>query len=189
MLRHEQPDDEFMCGLCLAEYNDPRALPCLHVYCRQCLDALMARSQNAQMVSCPVCRKPAHVPNCRSAEGFPSDFRTKRLQEWKKNLTPKCRCSVCLSVQVTHICDTCGPLCRKCALKEMAVKTSHKVRLNAWRMQELNIVTLVVKLRLFKKGKERWIFGIYHVQSRQFQHIVVIRFALSVYADVRDNTY
>ena len=142
-----------MCELCLAEYNDPRALPCLHVYCRECLDALVARSQDPKMVSCPVCRKPAHVPDC----GFPSDFRTKRLQEWKKDLdrrtaaqlpavTPKCLCSACLSVQVTHICDTCGPLCRECALNEMAVKTSHKVRLNAWRMQELNIVTLVVKL-------------------------------------------
>ena len=135
---HEKPDDEFMCGLCLAEYTDPRALPCLHVYCRECLDALMARSQDPKVVSCPVCRKQTNVPDCGSAEGFPSDFRTKRLQEWSKALdrrtaaqlpaTQTCRCSGCQSVQVTCICDTCGPLCRECAIKEAVAKTSHKVR-------------------------------------------------------------
>lgn len=132
---HEQLTEDLTCGVCLEEYKDPRALPCLHVYCRACLDVLIARSRDPKYVACPVCRKEARTPDCATSEGFPSDFRIKRLLELRKTLdkhtkaqrqvSQSCVCNVCQSVQVNGFCDTCGPLCSECLRKEE--KTSHKV--------------------------------------------------------------
>ena len=138
--------------ICLAEFTDPRALPCLHVYCRECLDASMARSQDPKVVSCPVCRKQTNVPDCGSAEGFPS-YKRIRDGETKLPVSRTCRCSGCQSVQMTviDICDTCGPIGSDCAVKETAAKSSHKVRLN-YRLQRKIELYVMVSLGHLQKN-------------------------------------
>ena len=130
---NKQLDENLTCAVCQEEYKDPRALPCLHVYCLKCLDTMMTNN-DVKTVSCPLCRVPAKFPDSGSAEGFPSDLGTKRLIEMRKELvkhtrthrtiTPTCHCNGCHSAQVTHFCDTCGPLCSECVKKETS---SHKV--------------------------------------------------------------
>ena len=136
---HERLAEDLTCGVCLEEYKDPRALPCLHVYCRTCLDVLISQSADPKTVTCPVCRQQAKIPGSSSAVGFPSDFRIQNLLELSRELdkhtktqlqvTSTCRCNSCQGAHVSRFCDTCGPLCAECALKEAKKEkgANHKV--------------------------------------------------------------
>ena len=54
------------CKCCSKLFNDPRLLPCLHVFCKSCLES--NQSRNGGILSCSVCYKistrqnPAHLP-------------------------------------------------------------------------------------------------------------------------------
>ena len=44
--------DQLQCAVCLGIYKDPRALPCQHVFCNQCLQTVIS----AAGPKCPECR-------------------------------------------------------------------------------------------------------------------------------------
>ena len=44
--------DNLECAICLEMYNDPRALPCQHVFCNQCLQNVISTAGP----KCPECR-------------------------------------------------------------------------------------------------------------------------------------
>ena len=53
------------CKLCSKSFTDPRLLPCLHIFCKSCLESL--QSQNEGTLTCPTCYKtsphpPANLP-------------------------------------------------------------------------------------------------------------------------------
>ena len=54
--------DQFTCQLCDGPYADPRILPCLHSFCRQCLQDEIDRADAKQSIHCPVCQRVANVP-------------------------------------------------------------------------------------------------------------------------------
>ena len=37
-------EDHVTCSICLGLYNDPLALPCMHSFCRRCLQGIVASS-------------------------------------------------------------------------------------------------------------------------------------------------
>ena len=43
--------DNLECAICLGMYNDPRALPCQHVFCNQCLQNVISSADP----KCPEC--------------------------------------------------------------------------------------------------------------------------------------
>ena len=43
------------CAICLETFRDPKALRCLHAYCRKCIQVLLENKENE--VKCPQCRK------------------------------------------------------------------------------------------------------------------------------------
>ena len=45
--------DEISCGICLNLFSDPRTLPCLHTFCRECLEREL---NGRETLKCPVCR-------------------------------------------------------------------------------------------------------------------------------------
>ena len=56
-------EDQITCSLCFEIYREPRALPCFHVYCLQCLRDLHNTPRNSGgHITCPQCRKTAEVP-------------------------------------------------------------------------------------------------------------------------------
>ena len=74
---------EITCNICQQLMEDPRTLPCTHVYCSECLERLVKRSQaTLGCLLCPECRKMIEIPysNIHTTE-FPKDFRTVRLKE------------------------------------------------------------------------------------------------------------
>lgn len=47
--------DELVCALCGEMYNDPRLLPCLHTFCRRCLEHTV--NPRSATITCHSCRK------------------------------------------------------------------------------------------------------------------------------------
>ena len=46
--------DDLKCGVCLELFQDPRSLPCLHTFCRECIQRSLNDENHS--LKCPVCR-------------------------------------------------------------------------------------------------------------------------------------
>ncbi|XP_072042738.1 E3 ubiquitin-protein ligase TRIM56-like [Amphiura filiformis] len=69
--------DLLECGICLYRYNQPRALPCLHCFCHECLQNYC---EAKKQILCPNCREPTAVPK-EGVSGFPAHSIANTLQE------------------------------------------------------------------------------------------------------------
>ena len=49
------------CAVCLDQYTEPKVLPCLHSFCKRCLQRLLTREGAECKISCPTCRSSAKV--------------------------------------------------------------------------------------------------------------------------------
>ncbi|XP_072051871.1 E3 ubiquitin-protein ligase TRIM45-like [Amphiura filiformis] len=49
------------CAICLDTFHDPRALPCQHGFCRECLEQCVASSKDKQTLVCPTCREEVKI--------------------------------------------------------------------------------------------------------------------------------
>ena len=74
---------EVTCPLCLDTFEDPRVLPCQHVYCKSCLDLLATRSNGAFL--CPECRKGPILAS--DVAGLSVAFQVNRLKEVVAKMT------------------------------------------------------------------------------------------------------
>ena len=109
------------CPICLDSYTDPRALPCLHTYCKKCIDHLPAveRSRRPRVVKCPECRKVCQLGG-EGASSLPKAFHVSNLQEIKESLKfssnePHPECSKHKNIK-NLFCKRCQVLmCLKCS--------------------------------------------------------------------------
>ena len=49
------------CAVCLDQYNEPKFLPCLHTFCKRCLQGLLTHERGVWKLVCPTCRSSAEV--------------------------------------------------------------------------------------------------------------------------------
>ena len=52
----ENLEKELECAVCLEQFKDPKVLPCLHSFCKICLEGLVCREGKAWKLNCPSCR-------------------------------------------------------------------------------------------------------------------------------------
>ena len=55
-------DKELTCAICLCRYSNPKVLPCLHSYCRECLERLVKKARPDQELTCPQCKEVHGIP-------------------------------------------------------------------------------------------------------------------------------
>ena len=57
-------EEQLRCPVCLDHYKDPRGLPCLHSFCKKCLEELPVQidEEETRKLSCPTCRSTIPVP-------------------------------------------------------------------------------------------------------------------------------
>lgn len=86
------------CIICKETFKDPRILPCIHTFCRKCLEAAASKSskQPGSRMPCPMCRHGFVVP-------------AKGVDELQKNFF-----MVKLIDMTKHIESSVNPLCDVC---------------------------------------------------------------------------
>eukprot|EP00794_Sanderia_malayensis_P003639 gene3639-4155_t len=63
--------EELICALCGEMYNDPRLLPCLHSFCRRCLEHTV--NPRSSTITCHNCRKEVSLMT-KGVKDFPKNF-------------------------------------------------------------------------------------------------------------------
>lgn len=63
--------EQLSCPLCLNTVDDPKILPCLHTFCRKCLEEIYRRDRG--QLWCPTCKAGVQL-NDTGIEGLPSSF-------------------------------------------------------------------------------------------------------------------
>ena len=73
------PQQDGVCTICLHDFQDARLLPCLHSFCRACIDRLSLTDSTSDdgvtsgSIECPVCREVCDLPAI-GAQGLLEDF-------------------------------------------------------------------------------------------------------------------
>lgn len=110
------------CTICQSTYSDPRLLPCLHSFCRSCLERLS--TSTPRKIKCPLCRTEHYLQPGGVAKFLPN------TQAASKASLLVSKCGQCQSQSVVSFCSECETfLCNLChqAHGRMAIFQTHMV--------------------------------------------------------------
>ena len=93
--------EEVTCSVCMQLYTNPKQLPCLHIFCLQCLNNLARTSARGGKIKCPLCQREVAVPESGTLETLPNCFHMKNL----------------LDILAIKECDTAKVTCGNCEMK------------------------------------------------------------------------
>ena len=117
------------CSICSAPFTDPRLLPCLHVYCKSCLESLQSESEGS-VLTCPSCYKTTTLPSAL----LPKHIKVEReaaVLKMKQQASAEATCGSCEEVSVLEAyCHDCSSsICANCADSHKKLKPlkRHKV--------------------------------------------------------------
>ena len=126
----EDLEKEVTCAVCQEHYTDPKILPCLHYYCKQCILRLALRTGKNKPFSCPECRKDTTLPEGR-VEELKSAFFINRLKSMyvkhKKALSKQAHCEICTNPQALAeaFCQQCDKFaCKSCMHMHSVMKAA-----------------------------------------------------------------
>lgn len=71
--------EEVSCSVCINTLTDPKTLPCLHVFCLNCLNGIHRTSGRRDVIACPECRMEIQVPGSGNLKDLPTNFRINSL--------------------------------------------------------------------------------------------------------------
>ena len=132
----EELEREITCGICQEHYTDPKILPCLHYYCKQCVLRLALRTGTGKPFSCPECRCEATLPE-GGVDELKTAFFVNRLKTTVSNIERthgkvEVKCELCegSSGNAEALCRQCGRfICQECVNlhKRIATFKSHEI--------------------------------------------------------------
>ena len=131
------------CSICLEPYKNPKALPCLHTFCLECLEKYGEDEVPEAMLPCPFCRQEFTNP-IDGFQNLPGNFFIEQLAEERSHSNsrvtrdPQLVCDMCdeedrsksKSSGVTKYCVDCGQnACDTCVKshKNIRATRNHKV--------------------------------------------------------------
>lgn len=91
----EVAEDYLSCPICHEPYKQPKLLPCVHSYCRQCLERHIQKSAKNNVFNCAVCQRNLHVSE-KGVDTFQDNFFLASLTEKLSPSFTKQICQVCL---------------------------------------------------------------------------------------------
>ena len=117
----EELEGEITCIVCQSHYQEAKLLPCMHYYCRACIEELSKRSQGRPF-PCPECRKDTTLPS-GGAEQLQSAFFVERMKELYGKMatgtegkTKAAACEMCSKGKAVAFCRGCAKFaCTECA--------------------------------------------------------------------------
>ena len=133
----QQIEKEITCSICGDLFTDPKTIPCLHTFCKQCIEkSIESNKKMASIVCCPLCCAP--LPSSRGDTSFvQTNFTISRLVEifgkqkvYGKSLAlEEIKCSSCeRGLPAITWCTECeNSLCEQCndAHQTMTAFKSH----------------------------------------------------------------
>ena len=132
----EDLEKEVTCAVCQEHYTDPKILPCLHYYCKQCILRRALRTGKNKPFSCPECRKDTTLPE-GGVEELKSAFFINHLKSMyvkhKKALSKQDQCEICTKPQALAeaFCQQCDKFaCKSCVHMHSVMKATfdgHKI--------------------------------------------------------------
>ena len=132
----EELEREITCGICQEHYTEPKALPCLHYYCKQCILRLALRTGTGKPFSCPECRCEAILP-----EGGVDELKTaffvnslimtvSTMERAHGKVEVKCELCTLTKGNAEAFCRQCARfICKKCMElhKNLQIFLTHEV--------------------------------------------------------------
>ena len=130
----EDLEKEITCAICHDHYTEPKVLPCLHYYCKQCIHWLTLRTGLDKPFSCPECRKDSTLPR-GSVDELPTAFFVNRMKSVHSKLERahgkvEAKCEMCSGDRAKAFCRQCTQfICDECVKQHHRMKafTGHKV--------------------------------------------------------------
>ena len=106
------------CSICTEQFKNPKSLPCLHIFCHNCIDEHIRKSAKGDQYKCPICNE-QHILPPEGTSSLRDAFLQKSLIE-VTNLMQKKRiaCTSCNDGNDAHCaCAQCGEfLCDDCTI-------------------------------------------------------------------------
>ena len=111
--------EQVSCSVCMCKYTDPKQLPCLHSFCRHCLNGIQRTSGRRDKIACPECRQEFNVPDNGNLAALPTNFRINSLLDVlaiKECSTTGVKCGNCDErTKQSHYCFQCSSFwCEEC---------------------------------------------------------------------------
>ena len=111
----EELEREITCGICQEQYTEPKALPCLHYYCKKCVLRLALRTGTGKPFSCPECRCEATLPE-GGVDELKTAFFVNRLKTTVSTMEQahgkvEVKCELC-----SDSVEKAEAFCRQCAM-------------------------------------------------------------------------
>lgn len=126
----EDLEKEITCGICQQHYSEPKVLPCLHYYCKQCVLNMSVTATSVQAMACPKCHEEASLPE-GEVENLSTAFFVNRLRALHATMErvhgkSDMGCELCSDseARVEAFCRQCAEfICAKCAESHKRMKT------------------------------------------------------------------
>ena len=93
--------EEVTCSVCMQLYTNPKQLPCLHIFCLECLNNLARTSARSGKIKCSLCQREVDIPESGTLDTLPNCFHMKNL----------------LDILAVKECDTAKVTCGNCEMK------------------------------------------------------------------------
>ena len=131
----EELESEITCPICQEHYTEPKVLPCLHYYCKECILKLALRTHSGKSFHCPECRHKATLPE-GGVDNFKTAFFANRLKSKVTNLQRahgkvEVKCEYCTaSSNAEAFCRQCSCfICKECVQLHSKVRSllSHEI--------------------------------------------------------------
>ena len=123
--------DEITCPICHDHFHEPKILPCLHYYCKECIRNLARRHHP---FPCPECRRDTSLPQS-DPDKLPTAFFINRMKEVHTKMEKaegkvEAICEMCSGGKAEAFCRQCTDfICVDCVRshKKMKVFAAHQV--------------------------------------------------------------
>ena len=141
--------EEVTCSVCMQLYTNPKQLPCLHIFCLQCLNNLARTSARYGKIKCPLCQREVAVPGSGTLETLPNCFHMKNL----------------LDILAIRECNKAKVTCGNCETKsEEAAYCFHCGKF--WCNDCLN------GHNILRENKEHRVLALTDFEDKDFEHVL-----------------
>ena len=130
----EELEKEITCPICQEHFREPKILPCLHYYCKECIRQLALRERPDSPFACPECRRGTILPQ-NDLDQLPTAFFVNRMKELRAKMVKaqgkvEAMCEMCSEAKAEAFCRQCTDfICNDCVKshRKLKVFASHKV--------------------------------------------------------------